>query len=129
LELSPAAALAGAPEMARLRKDDTGERRTAFLGFQLTPAERAEIDRRAAVTGRHVSDYGRMVLLSPLKAPAPSARDPQAIRELAGAISRVGNNWNQMTHLAHEHGALPTEKALAAVMDEIIAALDKVRAL
>jgi hypothetical protein len=35
----------GAPKMARLRKEDAAERRTAFFGFQLTPAERARLDR------------------------------------------------------------------------------------
>jgi hypothetical protein len=62
-------------------------------------------------------------------APAPSARDPRAIRALRVEIRRVGNNLNQLTKLAHEKRAVPQERALAEVAERIIAALDKVEAL
>jgi hypothetical protein len=41
---------------ARYRAEDRGERRTAFVGFQVTPTERAELERRAAKAGRSLSD-------------------------------------------------------------------------
>jgi len=115
--------------MARHRKDDASERRTAGLRLQLTPAERTELDARADATGRSLSDFARIVLLSDLKAPAPSARDPQAIRALAVEISRVGNNVNQIAHVANESGALPVGKALQEVSKSVITALEKVLAL
>ena len=115
--------------MARYRADDSGERRTAFLGIHLTPSERGELERRAAATGRTLSDFARIVLLSDLKAPAPSARDPRAIRELTVEITRVGTNQNQLTKLAHQLHAVPQEAEYRQVADRIVAALDKVMAL
>ena len=69
------------------------------------------------------------MLLSDLKAPAPSQRDPRALRALAVEISRVGNNLNQLAHHANAHNALPVERALAEATARIIASLDKVLAL
>jgi hypothetical protein len=115
--------------MARLRKEDEAPRRTAFLGFQLTPTERATLDRRAASSGLHLSEWCRRVLLSDAKAPAPAARDPEAIRGLRAAIAHVGNNWNQMTHHVNASGDLPSRTILEAIGAEIIAALRKVREL
>ena len=96
--------------MARRSKADAGERRTSFLGVQLTPTERAILEQRAQTTGLSLSEFARIVLLSDLKAPAPSARDPQAIRALAVEITRVGNNVNQLAKIANETRALPHER-------------------
>jgi hypothetical protein len=115
--------------MARPRKANQAEKRTAFLGFQVTPSERAEILRRAAETQRSPSDFCRIVLLSDRKAPAPLARDRREITELCVAISRVGNNQNQMTKLAHQLHALPQEAEYRRLADLIVAALEKVLAL
>jgi len=67
------------------------------------------------------------VLLSDLKAPAPSARDPQALRALAVEITRVGNNVNQMAKIANETRALPHERQLREVAALIRSTLEKVR--
>ena len=115
--------------MARREKTDAGERRTASIKVQLTPSERTELDSRAAVTGRSLSDFVRIVLLSDLKAPAPSARDPQAIRALTVEITRVGTNLNQLTHIANERRDLPREKELREVSSRIVATLAKVMEL
>lgn len=114
--------------MARPRKN-AAEMRTAFVGFQLTPTERAEIDRRAALVGRHVSAYCRTVLLSNLNTPAPSARDPAAINALMVEFSRQGNNLNQMSHHANATGDLPSRKILADMAAMLRAAVEKVLAL
>ena len=66
------------------------------------------------------------MLLSDLKAPAPSARDPQAIRALAVEITRVGNNVNQLAKIANETRALPHERQLREVATLIKATLEKV---
>ena len=115
--------------MARPRKANPAEKKTAFLGFQLTPAQRAEILRRAAETERSPSDYCRRVLLSDRKAPRPLARDRREITALSVEISRVGNNLNQLAHIANERRDLPSAKALRAVTERIIASLEKVMAL
>jgi hypothetical protein len=114
--------------MARYRKGNTTERRTAFLGFQVTPTERAEAERRAASSSLQLSEWGRRLLLSDANGSAPVC-DFEAIRQLVVAINRVGNNVNQMTALANKRGHLPNQKALAAVLAEIVAAARKVRDL
>jgi hypothetical protein len=115
--------------MARRKKQDEAERLTAYFGFQVTPAQKTEIEKRAKATGMSPSKFARIVLLSDLKAPAPSARDPEAIRALMVEISRVGNNVNQLAHVANERRALPLETQLKEISNRIIAALDKVMAL
>jgi hypothetical protein len=115
--------------MARPRVANSAEKRSAFLGFQVTPLERAEIDRRAAATGYSVSEYCRIIMLSDRKAPAPPVRDPEAIRGLAVAIVREGTNLNQMQRLANERRALPTANALAEMLALVRASLEKVLAL
>jgi hypothetical protein len=115
--------------MSRPHKEDTSERRTEFAGFQLTPTERAELDRRAASFSLTLSDFLRMVSLSDLKAPPPSPRDAGAVRSLAAQIARQGNSVNQMAHVANAIHALPHLDELRTLADEIKATLAKVRAL
>jgi DNA-binding ferritin-like protein len=115
--------------MARLHKEDTSERRTAYVSFFVTPAERDELNERAAALGIGRSEFLRIVALSDLKKPAPNARSPEVIRELANEISRVGNNINQLAKLANECRAMPDKQALNEVTESIIASLGKVRSL
>jgi hypothetical protein len=115
--------------MARRKKHEAAEFRTAFAGFQLMPTERAELERRAAVTGRKLSDYCRIVLLSDIKAPAPSVRDPAAINALVIEFVREGNNLNQLARIANERHDLPSAQALGEVLALIKAGIAKVLAL
>jgi hypothetical protein len=115
--------------MARRSKDDQGEKRTAAIKVQLTPTERMELDLRAALSGRSLSDYSRAVLLSEAARPIITARDPVAVRALAVELARIGNNLNQLTHYAHERRALPPERAVLDVANLITAALEKVMQL
>ena len=115
--------------MARRRKDDASERRTGFVGFFVTPTERAALDARAASIGSSLSEFIRIVTLSDLKKPAPNARDPQSIRALKVEISRVGTNLNQLAHIANEQRALPSQQELKEAIDQIMAALEKVMQL
>jgi hypothetical protein len=112
--------------MARRSKDDTTDRRTVHVGFYVTPIERAELDERAAATGRSLSDFARLVLLSDAKKPAPTIRDPAAIRALAVEISRVGNNLNQLTAVAHSRRDTPHLMELREVLELVAPALEKV---
>ena len=115
--------------MARPRAENKAELRTAFLGFQMTPSERAEIARRAEETQRSLSDFCRRALLAARSAPAPLARDRRELTALSVEISRVGNNLNQLAHIANGRRDLPSATALAAVTERIIASLEKVMAL
>lgn len=116
--------------MARYRKNDAGERRTAHIGFYVTPSERAELARRAAIAGRGFSDFCRTVLLSDLKAPAPGARsDPLALHALRAQFAHYGNNLNQVAHHANARGDLPSQKTLAEMAALLRAAVEKVLAL
>jgi hypothetical protein len=115
--------------MARPRKIATDELQTAHVGFQITPAKRTELKARAAANGRHLSDYCRIVLLSDPNAPAPSARDWKIIRALLAELARNGNNLNQLAHIANECHDMPSAKALAEVIERLIAVMEKVRAL
>jgi hypothetical protein len=51
------------------------------------------------------------------------------IHAVAVEISRVGNNVNQLSHIANENHALPSANALAEAMALIKASLEKVLAL
>src|ERR1700680_2519429 len=115
--------------MARPRTANPAEKRTAFLGFQGTQSERAEIARRADETQRSLSDFCRRALLAARSAPAPLARDRREITALSVGISRVGKHLNPLAHIAIERRDLPRAKALAAVTERIIASLEKVMRL
>jgi hypothetical protein len=103
--------------------------RTAGLRIQLTPDERAEIERRAKASGNRLSDYARIVLLSDLKAPMPPARDPEAMKALAFQLSKIGTNLNQLAKYTNERRALPHDADLKGLSEQIVAALEKVYGL
>ena len=118
--------------MARRRKEDDTERRTQRLGVPLTPTEQAELRNRAAkVFGDdpNVSEYARLILLSDCKSPPPSSRDPRLISQLVVALNRLGNNINQLAHVANAIHEIPSERVLREVSAQIVEALEKVIAL
>lgn len=119
LDLSP-------DEAQRLEDERQATLRTSVLYVQVTKAEKAEITARAQKSGNKPSEFVRIVLLSDLKAPAPSARDPEADRALAFQLSKIGTNLNQLAHIANETRALAHEAELRGVVTQIKAALAKV---
>jgi hypothetical protein len=100
--------------------------RTAHIGVQFTPAERAEIVKRAKASGISLSDFVRIVLLSDLKAPAPPAHDLEAIRDLSVQLSKVGTNLNQLAKLANECRAMPHQAELKPITDQIASLFAKI---
>jgi hypothetical protein len=119
--------LTSTSEAVQQSEDDRrAMQRTKALHVQLTEAEKAEIVGRAKKSGNRVSEFARIVLLSDLKNPAPSARDPEAIRALAFQLSRIGTNLNQLAKIANETRVLPTETELRVVAAQIVAALERV---
>lgn len=110
--------------MARLKSGFSGERRTAFCGFQVTPTERAELEGRAAAAGLCLSDYLRRASLgaAAVDAKAIARRDPQKLA-LVNELSRLGNNLNQLAHRTNATGQVRIEEAALALLDEIKAVL------
>jgi hypothetical protein len=95
--------------MARYRKSDVGERRTASLRLQLTPSERAELEQGAAAAGTHLSQYVRELCLR-RAATAPVVAGTKRNREARGLIYQltvIGNNLNQLARVANTVKAAP----------------------
>ena len=113
--------------MARRKKEDASERRSAFLGLQLTPSEKAELVGRAADVGLSVSDFARMALfLDGWKNPPPNVRSPRVLRELTVAIKKLGTNVNQLAHVANAINEIPSERVLREIAAQIDEVLQKV---
>ena len=111
--------------MARLKSSEQRERRTAFMGANVTPSEREEALRRASIMGRRLSDYLRLAALSdrfPDKAHAKLP--PEVACMLAFELKRIGTNLNQLSHHANATGAMPDRVALDATLNEIVKATE-----
>ena len=105
--------------MGRYAPSYSGERRTSALHVQLTPGERAELEAAAASAGvASLSAFARFLFFRrPFDAGpvAATRRNPDASR-LAGELKAIGNNLNQLTHLAHRTGAVASEDDLRATI-------------
>ena len=111
--------------MARLKTSKAGERRTAFIGANVTPGERDEARRRAAILGKRLSDYLRLSALSDrFPESAQPVLSPEIARRLAFELARIGTNLNQLSHRANLTGAMPERTALDATLDEIVKATE-----
>ena len=99
-----------------------------------------ELRRRAAKAlgdDPNVGEFARLVLLSDLKAPAPSARDPKAVLALSASlhrigaelqrlqteIRRIGVNVNQAAHAANDLRLLATSRDMPGDWQPLLAAL------
>jgi hypothetical protein len=114
--------------MARLRATYAGERRTAHFGFQLTPSERADLERRAEERGMLLAEFVRACCLlnhaaGDTSATRPRMRDATA---LLGELGRVGNNLNQLARHANMSGSLPEETLLRDAITELKATLGRI---
>jgi len=80
------------------------DRRTERVALYLTPAERAELERRAALTGwREVGAYVRRAIMAQR---SPRATVPQLNVQAYGELARTAANLNQMTRHFNEGGAV-----------------------
>jgi hypothetical protein len=82
--------------MGRRKQSDTSETYSATVTIQVTPSQRAELDKRAAAAGVRLSDYARAALLD-FQLNVRSPLTERGIYEL-GAI---GNNLNQLARRAN----------------------------
>jgi len=80
------------------------DRRTERIALYLTPAERAELERRTAMTGwRDVGTYVRRAIMAQR---SPRATVPQLNVQAYGELARTAANLNQLTRHLNEGGAL-----------------------
>ena len=114
--------------MARLKATHSGEKLTAHFGLQLTPSQRAELDRRAAEAGLLPADYARARLFGLAPDGGRRAARPD-VKELAAQVARVGNNLNQIALRANTAGQVRSEEAVRAALEELAAVWAKVTAL
>ncbi|MFT9495863.1 plasmid mobilization protein [Anaerosolibacter sp.] len=74
----------------------TNENKTKFIGFRVTEAEYKKIEQKAQKAKMNISQY---VSLSALGRDIVVFED---LKELIHQLSKVGNNLNQITMLAHK---------------------------
>ncbi len=118
--------------MGRYAPSYSGERRTSALHVQLTPGERAELEAAATSAGvSSLSAYARCLFFRrPFDAgPVAGTRGNPDADRLAGELNAIGNNLNQLTHLAHRTGAIAAEDELRATISLLKAAIARVIAL
>jgi hypothetical protein len=85
------------------------DRRTERVALYLTPAERAELERRTAMTGwRDVGAYVRRAIMAQR---SPRATVPQVNIQAWGELARTAANLNQLTRHLNEGGALDAATA------------------
>ncbi|MBV8843277.1 MAG: plasmid mobilization relaxosome protein MobC [Bryobacterales bacterium] len=102
--------------MGRYEKNYTGERRTEFIGFYVTPSERRQIEEAATEAGSPtLSDWARDLLLARSAQAAmlrAQRRNPEAkgimdaFHASAQALNAVGNNLNQIARHLNTTGEL-----------------------
>ena len=118
--------------MGRYAPSFLGDRRTSALHVQLTPDERADFEAAAANAGvASLSAFARFLFFrrpGEVRPAAASRRNPDATR-LAGELNAIGNNLNQLTHLAHRTGAVAAEEDLRATICLLKAAIARTIAL
>lgn len=114
--------------MARLKASFVGERRTSHFGLQLTPSERAELERRAETRGLLLADFVRaccFVTEGPGGQGQATPRDRVAPAVVA-ELGRVGNNLNQLARHANQTGEFAAGEALRDAIADLKAALGRI---
>ena len=118
--------------MARYAETYSGERRTAALHVQLTPAERAQLEAAAHAAGSpSLSAFARDHLMRRTAVPRQVAgvrRHPDA-PGLVYQLSAIGNNLNQIARVANRNGAVASVEELLSVIEILKAAMARIIAL
>lgn len=92
--------------------------RTIRLPVRLRSDEARALRDRAQECGMTIARYVRETALGAVPRARPRQVEMEAVRELA----RIGNNLNQLVHLAHLCGELPQEEELREVLEAVLAA-------
>ncbi len=86
--------------------------------IRMAPEEWERISHRARVGGWTTSRYRRETALGAV----PKARPRQAEMEAVRQLARIGNNLNQLAHIANMNEELGPEEEFRAVLEEVVAA-------
>lgn len=124
--LSPGVDSALAP---KTRHGSERRQRRHTLHVRLDDDELARLEARAGEAGLSGAAYLR---LCGLDDPGPRARrrisvDRQLLVSTHAALSRVGNNLNQIAHALNSRGETPIGADTAAMRTELLATLDEIR--
>jgi len=95
------------------------ETRTDVLRVRLTATERQTIKSRATVCGLPDSTFVRQVALGSV----PRARPQRLEKEAIYQLGRIGNNLNQLAHVANVTGRLDEEAHLRAATSSLLKAI------
>ncbi len=106
--------IAGAPR----RRWPRGARKDRAT-LRLTDAEWAAVQARVRATGRTTGRYLRELALGTV----PRVRQTPAHDALVRELAKVGNNLNQLAHVANATDRLPDAARLGAVLDELLAVI------
>jgi hypothetical protein len=108
--------------MGRYERRYTGERRTEFLGFYLTPSEWGELKEAAKGQGvENLSAFARELMFRRAAAVvAATRRNPEA-KAIGDELRAVGINLNQLQRHANTTGELGPERL--AEVDEVLRAI------
>jgi hypothetical protein len=102
----------------RRRRRRPEELRTAFLGVQLTLAERAVLETAAATEGATLSVYARELLFRRHAAVVAATRRHPEAAALMRELNAIGNNLNQIARHLNSTGELRASDDLPAVLDQ-----------
>lgn len=92
--------------------------RTTRIPVRLRPDENAIVRARAHACGMTLARYMRETALGAVPKARPRLAEMEAVRELA----RIGNNLNQLAHVANLNEETEREEVLRAVLEEVLAA-------
>jgi Bacterial mobilisation protein (MobC) len=98
------------------------DRHTRAMLVRFTPAEFQAVRERAQVCGLAMARYVRETALGAV----PRARQHHATDEALRQLARIGNNLNQLAHVANAKDVLPTEARLELVLTELMAVARRV---
>jgi hypothetical protein len=94
-------------------------KRTAALLVRLSPEERRRIRERADECGIGASTYMRETALGSIPRARPRRLEQKAVYHLG----RIGNNLNQLAHIANATGRLDSSRRLDEVLTQLLAAI------
>jgi hypothetical protein len=96
--------------------------RTARVAIRFTPDEWEQVRTKAHHAGRSLARWLRELALGYTPKPKPSVANAEVIRHLA----RIGNNVNQLAHLANSRDKLPELTILEAIRDAVLTQIDQI---
>lgn len=117
--------------MARHKREYAGEKRSDYIGFQVTPSERAALVAAAKAAGATLSAHTRERCLrrsGEAGEVAGMRRDPIQ-HKLVNELAAIGNNLNQLSRHCNTARTAPQLAELQATAEILKAALSRVLAL